>query len=73
MNATPDSLAHVVELEARQDEAMRQLVELDERIEAVLREAMPSTAEAAPEQTDATAAANGEATSAPPSSLDEAA
>ena len=73
MNATPDPLAHVAELEARQDEALRQLVELDERIEAVLRGAMPSIVRLADEQPEAPAAPSGATTSAPPPSGNEAA
>lgn len=42
MSVTPDRLTLLVELEARQEEALRQLVELDERLEAVLRDVAPS-------------------------------
>lgn len=73
MNATPDRLAVIVELEARQDEALRQLAELDERVEAVLRELTPTAAPAAPEPNRAApASASSKKPSAPPS-LDKAA
>jgi hypothetical protein len=43
MQDTLDTTARVVELEARQDEALRQLAELERRIDAVLAEVLPKT------------------------------
>ena len=41
MQDTLDTTARVVELEARQDEALRQLAELERRIDAVLADLLP--------------------------------
>jgi hypothetical protein len=41
MSTPTDSL--ILDLEARQEAALRLLIELEERIEAVLREAQPAT------------------------------
>ncbi len=42
MSCTPASDSLILELEIRQDDALRQLVELEQRIEAVLRQALPA-------------------------------
>lgn len=52
MTFQPDSVSLILELEARQDDALRRLVELDERIEAVLKAALPSIAPPALWQAD---------------------
>lgn len=43
MQDTLDTTALVAELEARQDEALRQLAELERRIDAVLAGLLPKT------------------------------
>jgi hypothetical protein len=43
MSCIPASDSLILELENRQDDALRQLVELERRIEAVLRQALPAT------------------------------
>lgn len=42
MSTPTDSL--ILDLEARQEAALRQLIELEQRIEAVLRDAQPAAA-----------------------------
>jgi hypothetical protein len=42
MMSTPDPFALIVELEARQDEALAQLAELERQVEAVLAQALLS-------------------------------
>jgi hypothetical protein len=43
MNPSPSAVSPLVDLEARHDEALRQLAELELRIEAVLKEALPAS------------------------------
>ncbi len=47
MQDTLDTTALVAELEARQDEALRQLAELERRIDAVLADLLPKPQRAA--------------------------
>lgn len=46
MTQLPDSAIHLLEIEARQDDAMRQLDELEQRVERALREFTASVAPA---------------------------
>jgi hypothetical protein len=44
MNDTSESFSRVAELEARQDEVLRELAELERRLDAVLAEVLPPAA-----------------------------
>lgn len=44
MTSIPDSALRIIELEARQDEALRQLADLEAQLESVLSAALPPAA-----------------------------
>jgi hypothetical protein len=72
MSTRPDPLPYILELEARQDEALRALVELDERIESALRDALAQVT-GTPVSRDATPPGDSTETPLGPPSLDQAA
>ena len=44
MTFTPDTVARILDLEARQDEALRQLDELERSLDALLAQVLPPVA-----------------------------